>query len=119
MRPTNPPPATNTVPKYNHRLAVWYYILILILAIFIARLFYLQVIRHDYYHAQALADQQKEYIIPAERGIISARSGNSTVPLVFNEKLYTLFSDPAYIKDVSSTAKKNSSVNGANPADYQ
>lgn len=106
-------------PKYNHRLAVWYYLLIFILAIFIARLFYLQIVRHDYYRAQALADQQKEYVIPAPRGIISARSGSGTVPLVLNEKLYTLYADPIYIKDFVGSAKKVSAVSGGDVSEYQ
>src|SRR3990167_5185713 len=113
MRPRHSAAIKGT-PKYNHRLAIWYYLLILILAIFIARLFYLQIIRHDYYRAQALADQQKEYVIAAPRGTISAQSGNVTVPMVLNEKLYTLYVDPVYIKDAASTSKKIADIMGAN-----
>lgn len=118
MRPQQPA-ALKSQPKYNHRLAVWYYLLILILAIFIARLFYLQIIRYDYYHAQALADQQKEYVIPATRGTISARSGSGTVPLVLNEKLYTLYADPVYIKNVADSAKKVAAITGGDASEYQ
>src|SRR3989344_725265 len=100
MRLSLSSPITEAVaPKSNRRLSIWYGLLILILAIFIARLFYLQIIRHDSYQAQALADQQKEYTIPAARGTISAKSGSGSVPLVLNEKLYTLFADPVFIKN--------------------
>lgn len=118
MRPKQPADLKRP-PKNNHRLAVWYYLLIILLAIFIARLFYLQVVRYDYYHAQAMADQEKEYTIPAPRGTISALSGNTPVPLVLNEKLYTLYVDPVYVKDVADTARKVASVTGAKADDYQ
>lgn len=117
MRPSSPSPAP-PAPKSNRRLLIWYGVLILILAIFIARLFYLQVIRHDYYRAQALADQQKEYAIPAARGTILAKSGSGSVPLVLNEKLYTLYADPAFIKNASETATKVAAITAADKDEY-
>jgi len=45
---------------------------LVIMAVFIVRLFYLQVIRHDYYVAQANREQLKQLIIPAKRGEIYA-----------------------------------------------
>jgi len=116
------------VPKSNRRpepsgtgrrLSIWYGVLIIILAIFIARLFYLQVIRHDYYRAQALADQLKEYKIEAERGVIKAKSGSGQVPLVLNEKLYTLYADPVFIKNAHDSADKVATVMGAKTDDYE
>jgi cell division protein FtsI/penicillin-binding protein 2 len=56
----------------NRRILVWYGALLLVVAIFITRLFYLQIIKHDYYHQKALADQLKEYKIAAPRGLIKA-----------------------------------------------
>ncbi len=119
---------TPAVPKSNRRpepsgtgrrLSIWYGVLIFILIIFTARLFYLQIIRHDYYRAQALADQLKEYIIPAERGTIKAKSGSGEVPLVLNEKLYTLYADPVFIKNVRDSADKVAAVMGAKADDYE
>ena len=108
-----------SAPKSGRRLSIWYGVLIFILAVFVARLFYLQIIRHDYYRSQALSDQLKEYAVPAERGIISARSGSGIVPLVLNEKLYTLFADPVFIKNASDTAKKVAAVTSASATDYE
>ena len=110
---------TPSQPKSNRRLTIWYGVLIIILAIFIARLFYLQVIRHDYYRAQALADQLKEYKIEAERGVIKAKSGSGQVPLVLNEKLYTLYADPVFIKNAHDSADKVATVMGAKTDDYE
>ena len=72
--------------------------------IFVVRLFYLQVIRHDYYHKAALQSQLKQYEIPAERGTIYAYDGENSTPLVLNEKKYTVFADPKYVKDSQKEA---------------
>lgn len=119
MTPSLNTPAGRPTPRSNRRLAIWYGVLIFILAVFIARLFYLQIIRHDYYRSQALSDQQREYVVPAERGTISARSGSTVVPLVLNEKLYTLYADPALIKNASDAAKKVAAITSGSSADYE
>jgi cell division protein FtsI/penicillin-binding protein 2 len=81
------------------RARIFYTVLLCITAVFVIRLFYLQVIRHDYYHKAALQSQLKQYEVPAERGTILAHDGDQTTPLVLNEKKYTLFADPTYVKD--------------------
>ncbi len=69
-----------------------------IMGLFIIRAFYVQVIRYDYYHKAALSDQLKQYQIPAERGAIEAYNGDNVVPIVLNQKLYTVYADPTFIK---------------------
>ncbi len=119
MIPSVNPLARAKTPNSNRRLSIWYGILLFILVIFVARLFYLQIVRHDYYRAQALADQLKEYVIPAERGVIKAHEGGAVVPLVLNEKLYTLYVDPVYIKDAAADAAKVAAVTHGDVAAYQ
>jgi len=92
--PTQAPPVNTTA-----RVRLWFGVLALISAIFVLRLFYLQVIKHDYYHQAALHSQLKQYEVEAERGAIVAHDGDSTTPIVLNEKLYTLFADPTFVKD--------------------
>lgn len=103
----------------DRRLGIWYGILLVILVLFIARLFDLQIIKHDYYRQQALSNQLKEYAIPATRGQILAQEGSQIAPLVLNEKLYTLYADPVYIKDARLSATKLSAITGGNAADYE
>lgn len=94
--------ATQTPAKLNNRIFKIRFIygsILVVFTIFIIRLFYLQVIKYDYYHQKALSSQLKEYEIPAERGAIYAHDGSEIVPLVLNEKKYTVFADPIYIKD--------------------
>jgi penicillin-binding protein 2 len=96
------------------RLQFWYaLILVCFLAIGI-KLFYMQVIRHDYYKAAAYEDQFKQYQIPAERGTILAHDGDDLVPLVLNQPTYTLFADPKFIEDADYAAEKVAEQIGGN-----
>lgn len=101
------------------RIRLWYGFLLLICAIFILRLFYLQVIRHDYYQKNAQRGQLKQYEIPAARGAIMAHNGNSLIPLVLNETRYTLFADPSFVKDAPKVAGDLQAVIGGDRADIE
>ena len=119
----NPVPTRPSGGRYsintNRRLLVWYAVLIFIIAVIILRLFYLQVIRHDYYQKAALNDQLKQYTISAERGTINAHQGSSVVPLVLNQKLYTLYADPSLVKDKQSSADKLAAITKGSSSDYE
>lgn len=101
------------------RIRLWYALLLLLGAVFIIRLFYLQVIRHDYYQKSAAFSQLKEYEIPAKRGVIQAKNGDQIVPLVLNETLYTLYADPVYVKNPEDAADKIQKVIGGSKGDYE
>lgn len=102
----------------NRRINIFYAVLILVIGVIIARLFYLQIIKHDYYRQAALSDQLREYDIAADRGVVKAHEGAKIVPFVLNQKLYTLYADPGYIKDVAGTAANLAAVTQANVQDY-
>jgi len=74
-------------------------ILIGIMSVFVIRLFYLQIMQHDYYVAQANKEQLKRLVIPAKRGLIYALNGKVPVPLVMNQTVYTVFADPKMTTD--------------------
>jgi stage V sporulation protein D (sporulation-specific penicillin-binding protein) len=104
----------------NTRITIWYGALLLVVVIFIFRLFYLQIVRHDYYQKQAFADQLKEYKITAPRGAIKAHDGSETVPIVLNETLYTLYADPSFAgKDAKSDAQKLAAITGGDRNAYE
>jgi cell division protein FtsI/penicillin-binding protein 2 len=107
--------------KSIKRVRIWYAFLLVILAIFFVRLFYLQVIRYDHYKTAALSDQLKQYEIPATRGTILAYDGEKALPIVLNEKLYTLYADPVYIKekDVAKVAGDVARIVGGDAAKYE
>ena len=85
-----------------------------IMAIFIVRLFYLQVIRHDYYVAQADAAQIKSLTIKAHRGEIYAMDGDTPTPIVLNETVYTVFADPSIVDKPNDLADMIRQIAGGN-----
>jgi cell division protein FtsI/penicillin-binding protein 2 len=99
------------------RIRVYSMLLVVIALLFGVRLFYLQVIRSDYYAAQARSSQLKQYEIPAERGGIYAYDGKEIVPLVLNETRYRITADPEIVKDTQKTAETLSPVLGKSTED--
>lgn len=114
MAPSN----KNENTKSIKRIRIWYGLLVIVLASFIIQLFYIQVIQYGHYKAAALSDQLKQYQIPAERGLIEANDNGNIIPIVLNQKLYTLYADPVYIKDPSNYASKIASIVGGNKNNY-
>lgn len=68
--------------------------ILIIMAIFVVRLFYLQIIRHEYYVTLAKQEQMKQLVIPAKRGEIYVMDNGKPVRLALNETVYTVFADP-------------------------
>lgn len=113
------PNTNNSLKIQIRRTHIWYGLLVAIICLFLLRAFYLQVVRYSYYHKAALSDQLREYEIPAERGTIRAHMGDTTVPIVLNEKLYTIYADPLLIKDADKAAATLSNILGGKPQDYK
>lgn len=101
------------------RVQIIYGLLIAVMAIFIIRLFIVQVLEHNTYKTKALSEQLKQYQIPATRGVIYAQDGGQDVPLALNQTLYTLYADPPLIKNVGLTASDISSVIGGDVNTYK
>lgn len=100
------------------RVRIWYGLIIAVIAIFGLRLFYVQIIRYDHYKKAALSDQLKQYEIPATRGIIEAHDGTNIVPIVLNQKLYTIYADPTYVKDIDKASALIAATIGGNASTY-
>ena len=88
------------------RIRVFYALLLVVFSVFALRLFYLQVIKHNDYKQAARNDQFREYEVDADRGTIYAELNGKTVPLVVNQKLFTVYADPSIIKKPTETAAK-------------
>lgn len=95
---------TNTSFTSAQRIRIWYAFLVLVVVVFAIRLFYIQIIRYDHYKSAALSHQLKQYEIPATRGIIEVHNGDTLLPIVLNQELYTLYADPVYIKNIDQIA---------------
>ncbi len=101
------------------RIRIWYAFLLVVTAIFLVRLFYLQVIRHDYYQQAALRGQLKQYEIEPERGTLVAHNGAEITPIVLNQTLYMLYADPKFIKNSGATAAAVQKVIGGDASAYE
>jgi len=87
--------------------------------VFVVRLFYLQVIRHNYYQQAALRGQLKQYEIEPERGTILAHNNGTNTPIVLNQTLYTVYTDPKFVSNVPATALAVQKVLGGNASEYE
>ncbi len=85
-----------------------------IMAVFVVRLFILQILQHDSFVAQANKEQIKRLVIPAKRGLIYAMDGTSPSPVVLNQTVYTLFADPEMVTDMSKVLDVTRRVAGGN-----
>ncbi|MDB5160155.1 MAG: putative Peptidoglycan glycosyltransferase [Candidatus Saccharibacteria bacterium] len=89
-------------------------VILVIVAIFVVRLFYLQVIRHDYYVGVAKQTQESRFIIPASRGEIYAMNGDIPDQIVMNESVYTVFADPFTVDDKTKVVDSLKQIAGGN-----
>ncbi len=89
-------------------------LMFIIMAVFFVRLFYLQIIKHDYYVSVANSEQIKRLTIPAKRGLIYALDGEKPVALVMNQTVYTVFADPQMVKDDAKIIDTIKQVAGGN-----
>ena len=98
----------------NRRIRVLAILCIAVMAIFVVRLFYLQVIEHDKYVALARAEQEKRLVIPAERGEIYLMDDGKPIKTVMNQTVYTMFVDPSIMDDTAGVKSAISEIVGGN-----
>jgi cell division protein FtsI/penicillin-binding protein 2 len=95
------------------RVRIWYALMILLFGVFALRLFYIQVIRYDHYKQVAMSDQVHEYeVVPTRGAIYATTSEGGSVPLVVNQRLFTLYADPTVVKDVDTVARNLAPIVG-------
>jgi cell division protein FtsI (penicillin-binding protein 3) len=103
-------PRSFSTPHGRIQILIW--LLFIVMAIFVARLFYLQLVRHDFYTDLARQEQIKQLIIPADRGEIYALDRGEPVKMVLNEQVYTVFVDPIEVKEPEAIEKAVNEVAG-------
>lgn len=85
--------------RIHSRTDILAIILIGFMAIFVLRLFWLQIVKHSEYVEIARQVQQRSFVIPAVRGEIYMMDGKEAVPVVLNQAVYTVIADPAIVKN--------------------
>ncbi len=89
-------------------------VILIIMVVFVLRLFYLQVIRHDYYVSLASQEQMRQWVLPAVRGEIYALNDGQPVKLVMNETVYTVWADPKVVEEPEKIIDTLKRVAGGN-----
>jgi cell division protein FtsI/penicillin-binding protein 2 len=97
----------NAVTQKN-RIPVALVVFILLAVSIVGRLFYLQIIKHDYYLKVAGSQHWIKDVIPAKRGQIFATDSLSNTPylLATNQTLYMVYANPSQIKDQDKAAEQ-------------
>ncbi len=92
--------------------------LVVLIAVLTCRLFYLQVLQHGRYKAQASVEQSRKQEIPARRGELYLKDGSNRSPLALNQTLYVVESDPSQITNKDDLAMRVAAILGGTAADY-
>jgi cell division protein FtsI/penicillin-binding protein 2 len=102
----------------SNRTRILFVLIALIGGVIVVRLFYLQVIQHSYYVAEATKEHTTKFTIPAKRGLIYAKDGKAGyAPLVLNEPVFIAYADPRYIKDIDKVESSLRRIAGGNVVD--
>lgn len=103
--------------RHMSRTRILGVLLLLIMGVFVIRLFYIQVIRHDFYETEAYKSQVTKLTVQPTRGKVLAMDGaNNTTPLVLNESVYTVFADPQEVKHPDKISSALRRIAGGNIA---
>jgi len=100
MKPSEFRPPEQELARFRNRLAVAVGFVLLAFAILIGRFFYLQVVRHEYYHTRAEENRISLLPIVPNRGLITDRNGRV---LARNYSAYTLEITPSRVRDLEET----------------
>lgn len=104
----------NDAAVAHRRIRILMVACVAMLAVFIMRLFWLQIVDYDKYTLMANQEQIKRLVLPAARGEIYAMDGSTPVKVVLNQAVYTVFVDPAEAADPSAIISAVKAVAGGN-----
>lgn len=85
------------------RLVLVFFLLFLLFAGIVVRLFTLQIVDASQFEALAAEQRERDVAFPARRGAVFDRSGQ---PLALSVDLNTVFVDPAHVDDIEATARE-------------
>lgn len=85
----------------------------------VSRLFYLQVVQHDFYLTLATRAHEAYRDLFPERGAIYVKEKGELYPLVANRDYYLVFAEPAKIKDAGRVIDAITPILGLEKAEWQ
>ncbi len=87
--------------------------------ILVGRLFYVQVLRHASFLAQATSEHTRKFEVPARRGELYVHNGDDVSPVALNQTLKLLYADPRFVGDKADVARKLAGILGGSASDYE
>lgn len=84
------------------------------MGVFFARLFYIQIIQHEYYTLRGDVEYIKQFTLHAQRGEIYALENDEPVKLVMNETVYSVVADPKVVTDKQKVMDVINRIAGGN-----
>jgi cell division protein FtsI/penicillin-binding protein 2 len=99
--------------KTPRRITTMIVVCFLFVGIIAVRMFFLQVLDHDYYTALA-SDQHQltKELIPQRGNIYLADAAGTRFPLALNRSLYMIYAVPSLVQNADETTKKVASILG-------
>ncbi len=85
--------------------------LLAVMAVIVVRLFFIQIVQHDYWTERAAAQHTLQYTLRAERGEIYMMDGDEPVAVAMNATVYTVIVDPM-LADAEETKAKLTEILG-------
>ena len=85
----------NSLQSFRHRIKILRNVVLVLLAIILVRLFFIQIIEHDAWVAKADEEHTLLETIVAKRGEIYMMDENEPVPVVLNQTTYNIIIDPS------------------------
>ena len=95
--PRNSVKPVKSLPSTQHRLKILKNVVLVALAIIAVRLFFIQIIEHDYWVAKADKEHTILETITAKRGEVYMMDKNEPVAVVLNQTMYQIIIDPAAV----------------------
>lgn len=96
------------------RTRILAFAILAIMGVFFVRLFYIQIIQHDYYTLRGDVEYIKQFKLSAQRGEIFALENDQPVKLVMNETVYSVWADPKVVTDKQKVIDVINKVAGGN-----
>lgn len=87
---------------------------LVLMALFVGKLFFLQIVQHQYYADMANSEQMKQFVLHAKRGEIYSFDAGQPKKLVMNQTVYTVWVDPTVVTDKQEIVRAVSEVAGGN-----
>ncbi len=88
--------------------------MVALMVLFVLRLFYIQIIQHQYYVDQAASEQVKQFVLRAKRGELYTMDNGVPNKLVMNETVYTVWVDPTQVTDRTAVVDSLTAIAGGN-----